>query len=677
MSSTAGPIADPAGIVASDNAVETTRWLGLNDRTVFRIAVAVAVMPIAIAAIRNGLMGWYPTWDSAYTASRVHDVFTRHPPLIGLYAAPSGESGPPYNYLGAIGMYLLAPTTKLFGFRWGLPIGMAILNTGWFVTAMWLARRRIGYRAGLVAVLFGASLVWALGSQILIDPTPANAGSIAVLCLLIAAWGTADGDPYALFVLAVSANYLVLSHPQFALVAPAVAGTGVIVWIIRLARLRKTSPPHWPRHRRRHLRWFAASIAVTVAMWLPPVIQQLTSPDGNLGRLFHAATSSSNDSGTAHRTLLGAFGVVSSPFTTWPLWFRDSLLAPNFDAHGPTAAFVTQALGVAVVLGLMILFALRARARHDVTVLLAYLIGLVGWGGWLASAVANPSGLGYKLNYFRALWPFAVFIWFTLAVGLIRSGLLRKPSWFPKARSVTTSCAAVGVLVFALASVPITEYGAGGPLETIRPARQLRAAIEHDVPRDEGPILLQADFNSRSLALYASAAVAFEEFGIPFRVRGDHDIGNFRTFRAYDPTKRNATRIMTVSSRPPDGHRHLLVELRPPTRLDNATTDRVGKALERWAASLTELRVGKAVYPDPAAQKLINTALEAVFAEDRAGGTKLLDQPAFVQFMVKIDPSARRSIVDLPGIDDRLVHTWFVDRQDRLENSTWVYLDPL
>lgn len=131
-----------------------------SDRTLFRVAVAGA--PIAISAIRNGMLDWQPSADAAITAVRTNDVFSAHPPLIGLPAFPSVGSTIEYRYLGAPVNYLLAVPVRLFGVTWGIVLGMGILNTLWFVLAMWLIRRRVGYRTGVSAILQPVDSGWML-----------------------------------------------------------------------------------------------------------------------------------------------------------------------------------------------------------------------------------------------------------------------------------------------------------------------------------------------------------------------------------------------------------------------------------------------------------------------------------------------------------------------------------
>ena len=92
---------ETAGTRPADALDERFRW-------VFRVACALVVLPVYVAAVRNGLHHWVPTWDAATTTVRVNDVFSRHPPLIGMWSSASGWSGHQINFIGALQLYLLA-----------------------------------------------------------------------------------------------------------------------------------------------------------------------------------------------------------------------------------------------------------------------------------------------------------------------------------------------------------------------------------------------------------------------------------------------------------------------------------------------------------------------------------------------------------------------------------------
>lgn len=60
----------------------TTQW----DRRWFVLSLVAAGAPVLFAAIRDGMSGWKPTYDTALTITRVRDMFSAHPPLVGMAA---------------------------------------------------------------------------------------------------------------------------------------------------------------------------------------------------------------------------------------------------------------------------------------------------------------------------------------------------------------------------------------------------------------------------------------------------------------------------------------------------------------------------------------------------------------------------------------------------------------
>ncbi len=65
---------------------------------IYQVAVVLAVTPIVVSALRNGLSGWVPTGDAAITTLRIKDVFTAHPPLVGMAALTSTGTSHPYSF---------------------------------------------------------------------------------------------------------------------------------------------------------------------------------------------------------------------------------------------------------------------------------------------------------------------------------------------------------------------------------------------------------------------------------------------------------------------------------------------------------------------------------------------------------------------------------------------------
>ncbi len=244
-------------------------------KRIYHVAVVLAVTPIVVSALRNGLGGWVPTGDAAITTLRIKDVFTAHPPLVGMAALTSTGTSHPYSFPGALQLYLLAVPVKLLGTSWGPLLGMAAINSAFLVLTAWLLRRRVGFLGAIIGCAFLASLVWAVGSQVIVDLTPMQMDPLPFILLLVAAWSVADGDDAALLVLAVVGNYLVLDHLKFTIAAPGLGLFALVAYALHLRSTRRADPDGWPARRRHAAAWFGGALAFTAVVWLPPLYQEV------------------------------------------------------------------------------------------------------------------------------------------------------------------------------------------------------------------------------------------------------------------------------------------------------------------------------------------------------------------------------------------------------------------
>ncbi|MBS1847495.1 MAG: hypothetical protein JST73_04395, partial [Actinobacteria bacterium] len=548
MSSTGATIAtDGGGLDGFDGLASRAKARRLDDVVIFRIAAVVAASPIMIAAIRNGMHHWTPYGDAALSVVWIRDVFSSHPPLIGLPSYPSMATRHPYNYPGALLFYLMAVPVRVLGPTWGTLLGMGVLNTTWFLGALWLIRRRVGYRYALVACLFGGSLIWSLGSQILVDVTPLQAGSLAFMALLAAAWSVADGDDIALVPLALTANFLVLTHLKFALVVPLVCAVAVGSWWFRTHRARRTCGAGGDGSRRRR-RWVWTVVAVVTAVaWFPPVVQQVLSVDGNLGNLVRSSAG-----GGEHRvvevTVLHAIGAVSSPMTTIPLWFRDSLAHPNFDGAGPTTSPVLQVVGGVAVLALVVFVFLACRRRGTTTITTGIFVAAVAWCGWVVSVVVNPNPFGITFGYLFEVWPLAMFVWMLSALGIAR--LLRERrvrSGHPTYDRSARRAAMLGLVAFAVASIPIANLGAETPQAGIPVARDVRRVLRSEVTGPT-PVLVRSTIGMPRLV--PVVVLDLVESGVSVKVERGWPTRQYRAFRTFRGQPSDAPRTVVVSSIP-------------------------------------------------------------------------------------------------------------------------------
>ena len=665
--------AAPSAKSASDPSTSPTSRP--SDRTLFRVAVLISVSPILISAVRNGLLGWYPSADAGITAVRTVDVFSAHPPLYGLPAFPSTQTGVAFGYLGAPINYLLAIPVKLLGVSWGILVGMGVLNSAWLITALWLVRRRVGYRTAILACAFTTSLLWGVGSQALVDPTPVRCGLIAALTLFAAAWSVAEGDAKALVPLALAANFLVLDHLKFIVVAPLMVVLSLVLWMVRLRGRPVTASEDGPTEPTHTRRWVVASLVVTVIMWAPTLGQQLFSPNGNIGNLVRGLARGPGASGQSaiHHGLLDAIGVVSSPIVTRPLWFRPSLEHPHFWVYGPKSPFLDEAIGIAVVLGLTVLFAANARRRRDSTTFVALTVGAAAWGAWIISGVLLSRSSGWVLRYLQALWPVSMFIWFTFALALVRSGWLRGPVRRLRLQGAGVPLAIAVSTVFAVLSIPIANFGAATSQEAIPVALQIRRDVKRRVPAGS-PVLITS---SPEAWPYVSAVTgALQEAGIDFRFTSSWAIETYGSQRAFksQPGHRVPELLVTTSTQSADTW-SLLSWGGPSLNESHEQFLAVGDQMNTWARAARGLRIPPSAPDTPATRKFIRALIADQLATARAEHKSPLALKTFVHLLVDGQHRYLLDSIDVPGLTRSEKLMWLEDQYALLNNQVaMVYL---
>ena len=131
-----GADGDEPGRVPVDRA---PRWLVGVAWAAFAVGFVVAV--VALARPR-----WFPILDLAQTEMRLRDVFTVHPPLIGL-PGRIGTFQHQGSHPGPLSFWALAPVYRLLGSSaWATQAATVCLNVLALGLGPGLARRRGGTR---------------------------------------------------------------------------------------------------------------------------------------------------------------------------------------------------------------------------------------------------------------------------------------------------------------------------------------------------------------------------------------------------------------------------------------------------------------------------------------------------------------------------------------------------
>jgi hypothetical protein len=380
---------------------------------------AVGVYSIVERGFRAGaLFG-----DRALIALSAHDAW-RAPVLLGPYSRFY------WHHPGPLYFYVLNLWSSLFG---GGTLGLVLSATAINVAAaggiLVLAHRR-GGRPLLVwaSLLLTAYLV-------AIEPIPfdiwnPSATLLPFLLVLLLAWSVACRDWWAAPWLALVASFAVQTHVGL---VPGVAMAIGFAVFVSVWRQRRREAPLRADERRSIRRSAAASIAITIVVWLPPLIEQLTSREGNLtslARFFTRPGSPHTFSEGITNTALQATLMLRSVFE--PVSLRA-------DAHqGLVLAVVLSVFAFAVA----VTAARRARAA-DVLVLLILVAVELAVGIYAVTRVVGP------IQFYLVQWISAVgfVVWLALGQAILEFARTRV-SDAPSYRMLTRG--AVVVLLAAL-----------------------------------------------------------------------------------------------------------------------------------------------------------------------------------------------------------------------------------
>lgn len=656
------------------NGTEAQRHQGADPmpRRLFRATAFLVILPILVAAVRDGLQGWVPTWDAATTTFRVNDVLTRHPPLMGMWSSASHWSGHQVNFIGALQLYILAVPVKVLGNTWGVLLGMAAINTTVVLTTLWLIRRRVGYAAGLVGCAFMASLVWSLGSEVLVDITPMQMGVLPFMLLLVAAWSVADGDIAVLPLLAFIANYLLLDHLTFVLTAPLITGWGLLLLGLRLRSDRKREPSAWPEARRRTIKGFAIAAGLTLFLWIPPLFQQFGSNQpGNLSSLISASRAKPPFSAT----MLGAASALSATVAVPPMWLRDSFAHPRFLPDGDGRPFIVGLGCMLALLGFYAVASIMARRRSDRSVGAALATGLFALAVGFFTVKKSPGAYGLRGNYLHSLWSLAAFLWMVLALALVRTWPALRERLSGKVLPVF---AALSVATFSLLTLPKADLGAGTAPWTQPIAKALDAQL---VPalRGKGPILVRYSGESGAWAMHATALLSLQQAGIPIKLETIENARQYGFNRAFQADPPNANYVLLISTNPkgPAGYERIADA---PTLSDaeEAEFERLDAQVRAWLD-----KIGQPHPSDTLKQRNegFYGGVEYKLSTLVALGDKpsdLADQPEFRSMAaIWMDEAHKKMVVDTTGIDPDVLQRWGELCVEEDQHHVYGYLAPI
>lgn len=329
-----------------------------------------------------------------------------------------------WNHPGPIAFYVFAPGYALSGQRpGGLALGALAVNVACLAVLVRGIQRQVGVGQAHLAAIVSVGFLVVAGTTWFDEPWNPVLVVVPLVLAGVAAARVVSGVSSQLWVAAAAATFCVQTHVGTLPVAAACTGLATGSVVVRAVR-----------HRQAPWRDVAVAAAVSVALWLPPVVQQLTGHPGNLRLLASFFRSSSGHHG-AHEV-----ADVSVASVSWS--GTDLIHRALFPEALPGATAWRLAWLAIVVLCVTVggVTAWRAGRRLEpslalvaVTSLAALLVGLTRANGPLEEYLALPS----------------------LAVGhlLVLSLVLTTAPWVAAHLSSTARARAVGALPWASAAV--------------------------------------------------------------------------------------------------------------------------------------------------------------------------------------------------------------------------------
>jgi hypothetical protein len=466
-----------------------------------------AAIPVIVATVEAIRAGWIPLADRGIIATRAHDVFTSHAPLVGQYSLAGEVTGRVTHSLGPLLFWLLAVPAH-YDSTVGMTIVMGTFNTLCIIGCVALARARGGRGLMVLTALAIALMCQSLAAETFHDVWNPSAGLFPLALLVFLCWSLACGAYRLLPLTVLVASFAAQAHLTY--VPPALAllavGLGGLAWGW-VARRRSGRPAP---SRRRVLAWGLATALVAAACWSATLVGQLSEHPGNLTLVAQSATKPKATLGAAvgWNAVVRAVGIppwwLRTPASRWQRKY-EVRVRPDTLARSSCIALLA-ALALECVLA-------AVRGRRELAALALVALVLCPALGVVAAATPTPRLLSATLGY--TMWwgsEVGMFVWLALAWALwlvlartvqavaTRSGLTRRvagAAGLAGLGSVMLTLTAVG----ATAAVAGTVAARGQPDEhavLYRPVRAIDARLARLVPRG-GSVLLEGELDGATM----------------------------------------------------------------------------------------------------------------------------------------------------------------------------------
>ena len=682
-------MADAGVVAAAADEVEPSPDAGkARARSAHRWFLLVLTLVVAMVVgvgVRAAADGWLPLGDDGFFALRAHDVFSKHPPLVGTASSVSTFSGAPTSHPGPLQFVLLAVPVALLGVGAGTVVGTALINAAAVGGAAWLLRRRTGVVAGAAAAVCFAGLAWAMGSVLLYDPWGPFAVVLPFSLFVVAVGLAAGGDVRALPVVAVAGSMVLQTHVSYVLLVP---GLGAVAFGGALWCALRGRAPDVALWRDRGLRWIGVGLATAVLCWVPPLVQQVRNEPGNMDALYRAAQAEPPGTVTAQQGVYVVAGTVALP----PWW-----LPPGFERAGPVyyeidadvrdpVANTAMVLFVAVV-GVALWSATRRRDRVALAALGTAVAGLLlGY----ASIMRAPAYGVWAASYTRFLWPLSLWVWFSIGLTAARAWAARRararaaapadadadagtaavaePVWARRVERGLLPAMAVLVVVIAVGAVPHRDNVRADRDSWQRTGPPLIDAVIDRVDDLDGPVVIMEVVSQASYTYGPMLMAEMAERDVDFLVGGDALVRQVGAHRAPGPGHRPVAELWILPLPDPDLGGEVVYASSGLGPSKEAELDEVLAALDDEIGAHESLRLS----PEAEAYALeTSPELMGVISE------KLATRPLTPQVLHEVNDFVfHRPLLweDGEPLDRELVERWGQIEHDRSDSRAVVYL---
>jgi hypothetical protein len=336
----------------------------LRRSPLLALVMALVVVAATWLVVRTFALDWHPMGDYRNLQFRVADVGGAHTPLVGPWSRFD------WNHPGPWVFWLLAGPYRLFGVT-GILLGAAAVNLASIAAAVAVSRGA-GRRWMLVVAIGAALLCGGIGLGGLADPWNPYLVVLPTFAMAVGAWRAIDGSRAGALLAVIAGSFAAATH--FGSLPLAASMIGVVA--LALAWRAWRGP-----QRSRDARTLLWCGLVGLILWLPPLIEQVTSSPGNLRLLASFVLDGGRDGvngfGSGLRIMARSFGGTFDWITGRSPSLANDLLATPWAIPLALLALVVAAV-VAVRRGDRIGLALCAVAAMATVVELAAMSRISG-----------------------------------------------------------------------------------------------------------------------------------------------------------------------------------------------------------------------------------------------------------------------------------------------------------